>query len=42
MALVTMNGRKAFIDASGQTIISKNFRYASSFSGGLAHFETMT
>jgi hypothetical protein len=29
-------------DKSGKTVVSGNFRYASSFSGGLARIETMT
>ncbi len=31
-----------FIDKTGKTVISGNFKYASSFSGGLAGVETMT
>src|SRR6267378_3232661 len=42
VAAVSRCDEAFFIDKAGRTSISGGFRYASSFSGGLAHFETMT
>ena len=42
VAAVSKCDEAYFITKTGRTVISGGFRYASSFSGGLAHVETMT